>query len=233
MSLSMQVAEVLLKADVRTRTLQGEPTSPITQSMLDDGLIDEDDLLTTDGVAVASDLQQKIARLESGMPFVGRPKKNISLVNGLGWISFSLFNQKWVTNMEIVFVAKKDELVTTPQAETALRSKSKILFDRCTKGKFVQAYPHTLQGSGLSGGRWIYLADLKQEIFTAVQATYFDYVASRWPSVIWMIEDGTRPVICKVTQKVLRDGVAAIIAPIVDMRKPVAREDWHEERKKM
>jgi len=222
-----------LKIAVDDRMIVEDPQSRVR--LLANELIDKNGVLTDHGVRLLKQVKDGEHRLQIGIPFVDRKKRNqkVAIVSIRPWVKGNIGKTKIVTNGELLYAGHPIDGMEIDERKKVDGSQ---LVEALLKQKTEDVFPHTYQVEKLGGIELIWLSTATQDRMIAVQAKYFDFVFGRFPQVRYRMTKDGRAVQGCVPKKGFGDGIVSIImAMMLDeggvLRQPKERQDWRRDDK--
>ncbi len=217
--------------DINARGVFRSPQSRVR--LVEMGIMDRTGKLTEQGLKVAAKVEKIVELLKKGVPIESRvvtsEKKAYLSSSRTPWWALKQKRMTLCSNGEMLVIGDPVKEMKAEKMPEEIQKKIPGLFKRFQKEATKQIFPHSYQVKDLGGLELVWLADEKQEFFIPVQAKYFDYVLSRFPTArIFSSGKLTDAVVMKVKNRGVK-GIVAAVMPIMtfeDSPKPAKREGW-------
>lgn len=198
-----------------------------------------DGTLTKAGLALLQKVKKTEKRLQKGIPFEKRMVADPMKIFGnldYKWKTGMVSRKNVFTNGEVIIIGTIERKFKAEKGAIELRKKLPLIIARSLKASFEEVWPHTFQIEKLGGVELVWLANAGQERYEAIQAQYYDYLRDKFPTGKWFAESPRMPLQVRVKNRGLRDGVVALVMPLLMEGwpwMPVKREEWGSGKKKV
>ena len=192
-----------------------------TDRLIEDGIITDKYKLTDVGEKIKKKLVSRLEELKKGVPFEERKINEPELIKTAGdWVAGEYLKSRFITNWVLWTYApgfkegmKVGDIDPDKKREVYGRVRKYAGVVKPLKG--IEVFPKTWKVLGnLDEYDLIIFADKDGNDVITINAMYYDFIMLRYPASKFYVHVGEhKPLVAKIANRKVLDGVIAIVAP--------------------